>query len=214
VLLAVSDTGAGMSEEVKAHLFEPFFTTKELGKGTGLGLSTVHGIVKQSGGHIWVYSEENQGAVFKIYLPRVRTAAQEVAVPQWGVADVPCGDETILLVEDDDRVRDLARCILQDQGYTVLEARGGQEALTVSVHHPGPIHLLLADVMMPGMSGKALAEQLTRARPDLKVLFMSGYTDNTIAHHGVLETGVAFLQKPFGLSALTRTVRQVLDARK
>jgi two-component system cell cycle sensor histidine kinase/response regulator CckA len=161
VLLAISDTGVGMSEEVKAHIFEPFFTTKETGKGTGLGLATVYGIVKQNGGNIWVYSEEGQGSTFKIYLPRTQEAAPPVA-HQRRVADVPHGTETILLAEDDDGVRDLARRVLQGQGYTVLEARNGQEALLVSSRHTGPIHLLLTDVVMPGISGKVLAEQPAR----------------------------------------------------
>ena len=210
VLLVISDTGVGMSEEVKAHLFEPFFTTKELGKGTGLGLATVYGIVTQSGGHIWAYSEEGQGSAFKIYLPRVEKIAQATPRPR-ALIDVPSGDETILLVEDDESVRDLARNVLQSHGYTIIEARNGQEALSVAKHHPGPIHLLLTDVVMPGISGEQLAKQLTQARPDLKTLFMSGYTNNTIMHRGVLEPGIAFLQKPFSPTDLAGQVRQVLD---
>ncbi len=210
VLLAISDTGGGMSQEVKAHIFEPFFTTKELGRGTGLGLSTVYGIVKQSGGHIWVYSEEKQGTTFKIYLPR----AQEMPRPaarQPLIADIPVGDETILLVEDDSQVRDLARRTLERQGYTVLEARNSREAWQVFTSHTGPIHLLLTDVVMPGLSGKSVADQLAEINPDLKVLFMSGYTGNIVVHHGELEEGIAFLQKPLSPSALARKVRQVLD---
>ncbi len=210
VLLAVSDTGVGMSHEVQAQIFEPFFTTKEVGKGTGLGLATVYGIVKQSGGHIGVHSEEGHGTTFKVYLPRAEEVARPVA-PQQGMADTPAGDETILLVEDDDEVRDLARQVLQGLGYTLLEAAGGQEALRLAAGHPGPIHLLLADVVMPGMSGMALAEQLVGSRPDLKVLFMSGYIDEAIAHHGVLEPGIPFIQKPFSPIALARKVREVLD---
>jgi PAS domain S-box-containing protein len=210
VLLAISDTGIGMSEEVKAHIFEPFFTTKGVGKGTGLGLATVHGIVKQSGGHVWAYSELGHGTTFKIYLPRAEGASPEPAGPQAG-ADVPYGNETILLVEDDDRVRELARRVLQIRGYNLLEARDGQQALQVATEHGSTIHLLLTDVVMPGMSGSALAAQLTQILPGLKVLFMSGYTDEAITHHGVLDPGVAFVQKPFSPAALARKVREVLD---
>jgi PAS domain S-box-containing protein len=210
VLIAVSDTGIGMSEEVKAHLFEPFFTTKELGRGTGLGLATVYGIIAQSGGHIWVYSEADHGTTFKIYLPRAREGAEPSGRRRL-VADLPAGTETILLVEDDDWVRDLARHTLRRQGYTVLDAAGGQEALRTFAHYQGPIHLLLTDVIMPDLNGRALAERLTRDNPRLKVLFMSGYTDNTIAQHGVLEPGIAFLQKPVSPLTLARKVRQVLD---
>jgi signal transduction histidine kinase/ActR/RegA family two-component response regulator len=212
VLLAMSDAGVGMSEEVKAHIFEPFFTTKEPGKGTGLGLATVYSIAKQSSGHIWVYSEEGVGTTFKIYLPRSREAVQ-AAAPERQMANMPTGDETVLLVEDDEAVRDLARRVLQSQGYTVLEAQDGQEALLVSTHHEGTIHLLLTDVIMPGISGKGLADQLGQARREMRILFMSGYSDEAIVHHGVLEPGVAFLQKPFSPLALAQQVRQVLDAR-
>ncbi len=210
VLLVISDTGVGMSEEVKAHLFEPFFTTKELGKGTGLGLATVYGIVTQSGGHIWAYSEEGQGSSFKIYFPRAEKIDQPMPPPRT-LIDVPSGDETILLVEDDENVRALARNVLQGHGYTILEARNGQEALSVARHHPGPIHLLLTDVVIPGISGEHLAKQLTQARPDLKTLFMSGYTNSAIMHRGLLEPGIALLQKPFSPIDLAGQVRQVLD---
>jgi PAS domain S-box-containing protein len=210
VLLAVSDTGVGMSDEVKAHLFEPFFTTKEPGQGTGLGLSTVFGIVKQSGGNIWVYSEEGQGTTFKIYLPRVTESAQPASRLE-SRQDMPSGSETILLVEDADSVRELVRRTLQNRDYTVLEARNGQEALQIAGRHTGPIHLLLTDVIMPGISSKTLIEQVTQAYPDVKVLLMSGYTDNTITQYGVLKPGVAFLQKPFGPLDLARKVRRVLD---
>ncbi|MBI1878196.1 MAG: PAS domain S-box protein, partial [Chloroflexi bacterium] len=196
VLLAVSDTGCGMSHEVKTRIFEPFFTTKEVGKGTGLGLATIFGIVRQSGGNIWVYSEENVGTTFKIYLPRAQETGLTPARPEIG-AEMPSGDETILLVEDDIGVRGLVRQVLLRQGYTLLEAQNGQEALRLSAYYSGPIHLLLTDVVMPGISGKALARELAHTRPDLKILFMSGYTDEAIAHHGVLDPGVAFLQKPF-----------------
>jgi CheY-like chemotaxis protein len=202
-----------MSEEVKAHLFEPFFTTKGRGKGTGLGLATVYGIVKQSGGTIWVYSEEGVGTTFKIYLPRSANDAERQ--PHAGKSEpIPSGGETVLLVEDEAGVRELARLVLQRQGYSVLEATEPQEALRLVETHTGPIHLLLTDVVMPGMSGKALAETLTGMIPDLKVLFMSGYPDQVIAHHGVLEAGIAFLQKPFNPMALARNVRKVLDAER
>jgi PAS domain S-box-containing protein len=210
VLLAISDTGIGMSEEVKSHLFEPFFTTKELGRGTGLGLATVYGIIKQGGGDIQVYSEVGLGTTFKVYLPRVGPATPPEA-PALARPDMPAGQEMVLLVEDSEGVRELARRVLRSLGYTLLETRDGQEALRLAADYPGAIHLLLTDVVLPGMSGKALAEELARSRPDLKTLFMSGYTDNAIAHHGVLEPGIAFLQKPFGPIELARKVRAVLD---
>ncbi len=210
VLLTVSDTGVGISKEIQARIFEPFFTTKEVGKGTGLGLATVFGIIKQSGGNIWVYSEEGQGTIFKIYLPRVRDTTQIMA----GTPDeiyLPPGDETILLVEDDAGVRDLAKQILQAQGYTLLEATYGEQALQLAAAYNGPIHLLLTDVVMPGISGKALAQQLLRGRPETRVLYMSGYTENVVAHHGILEEGVVFIQKPFNAVTLTQQIRTVLD---
>jgi len=210
VLLAISDTGTGMSEEIQAHIFEPFFTTKEVGKGTGLGLATVFGIIKQSGGNIWVYSEEGQGTTFKIYLPRVREAAQTMSKSTDEIY-LPPGDETILLVEDDAGVRDLAKQILQVQGYNLLEATNGEQALQLVAAHDGPIHLLLTDVVMPGISGKALVRQLLQDKPEIKVLYMSGYTENVVAHHGILEEGVIFIQKPFNAVTLTRQIRTVLD---
>jgi nitrogen-specific signal transduction histidine kinase/CheY-like chemotaxis protein len=209
VLITVSDTGIGMTDEVKAHLFEPFFTTKEVGKGTGLGLATVYGIVKQSGGHIWVYSEEGEGTTFKIYLPRATSVARP-AGGLGGVKDVPGGEETILVVEDNDEVRDLTRRMLAGQGYTMLEARNGQEALQISAGYTCSIHLLLTDIVMPGISGKDLAQQLSQARPGLKVLFMSGYSDIAFGHHQGVETD-NFLQKPFSPMDLARKVRAVLD---
>lgn len=211
VLLAVSDTGVGMSKEVQTRIFEPFFTTKEKGKGTGLGLATVFGIVQQSGGNIWVYSEEGQGTTFKIYLPRAKEAIQAL-VPAEVVQKMPHGSETILLVEDDMAVRNLVRHILKEVGYTLLEAQDAQEAQHLAARYSGAIHLLLTDVVMPHMSGKALADQLVQIRPQLKILFMSGYTNNAIAHHGVLDPDVNFLQKPFTSTALAQKVRAVLDA--
>jgi PAS domain S-box-containing protein len=212
VLLIVSDTGVGMSEAVKTHIFEPFFTTKEQGKGTGLGMATAYGIVTQSGGHIHVDSEEGRGTTFKIYLPRSKAAPQPLPGLHVG-RDIPSGHETILLVEDDVHVRELTLRVLQRQGYNVLEARDGEDARRLATNHAGPIHLLLTDIVMPGISGMALAGQLTQIRPELKTLFMSGYTDEAIAHHGVLDPDVALLQKPFSPVTLARQVRQVLDAR-
>ncbi|GAB4546054.1 MAG: hypothetical protein Kow0063_40310 [Anaerolineae bacterium] len=211
VMLTVSDTGVGMNEEVRSHLFEPFFTTKEPGKGTGLGLATVYGVVRQAGGDIQVCSQEGQGASFKVYLPRVREATPMPVRPR-GIADAPSGDETILVVEDDESVRDLTRRVLEGQGYHVLQASNGHEAIQVFAGYAGPIHLLVTDLIMPGISGKLLSEQLRQAHPDLKVLFMSGYTDELIAGRGVLEPGVVLLQKPFRPLDLTLKVRQILDA--
>lgn len=210
VLLAISDTGCGMSQEIKTHIFEPFFTTKEVGKGTGLGLATVFGIVKQSGGDIWVYSEIGVGTTFKIYLPCVEAPPQPQVHPEMR-PEMPRGCETILLVEDDAGVRELIRQVLPKLGYTLLEAVNGQDALWAITHYPDSIHLVLTDVVMPGLSGKALAEELSRSWPELKTLFMSGYTDEAIAHHGVLNPGVAFLQKPFTPMGLARKIRSVLD---
>jgi PAS domain S-box-containing protein len=210
VMLAVSDTGVGLDQEAQARIFEPFFTTKELGKGTGLGLSTVYGIVKQSGGLIWVYSEPGKGTTFKIYLPRLE-APGDVA----GLSQVPgtCdwGSETILLVEDEDMVRQVARRILARHGYSVLEAASGDNALVVSREHAGPIHLMLTDVVMPGMSGQEIMENLKSQRPEMKVLFMSGHTENAIVHHGVLNPGTAFIQKPFKYNILAHKIREMLD---
>jgi PAS domain S-box-containing protein len=211
VLLAVSDTGAGMSNEVKARLFEPFFTTKERGKGTGLGLATVFGIVKQNRGHIWVYSEAGQGTTFKVYLPRAAEGALALSrLPTVSVEPSARGSETLLVVEDESDVRDLVRDILAAWGYRILAARDGVEALEVAQSHEGSIHLLITDVVMPRLSGKALADQLRASRPGLRVLFTSGYTDNAIVQHGVLAEGVHFLSKPFELEALARKVREVL----
>jgi PAS domain S-box-containing protein len=209
-MLAVSDTGSGMTEEIKAKIFEPFFTTKEKGKGTGLGLSTVYGIVKQSGGNIWVYSEIDHGTTFKIYLPQVEAPIKPVQVKTEDQS-LAGGTETVLLVEDEDVVRGLAQRILEQAGYRVIAANGGEEALALCETHTEPIDLLLTDVVMPQTSGKQLAERLTALRPQTKVLFMSGYTDEAIVHHGVLDTNVEFIQKPFTPTALAKKVRQVLD---
>jgi CheY-like chemotaxis protein len=210
-MLAVSDTGIGMNTQVKAHIFEPFFTTKEKGKGTGLGLATVYGIVKQSDGYIWVYSEPGQGTTFKIYLPRVEAAAEPPAPKPMPPASLR-GSETVLLAEDEEAVRNLTRRVLLAHGYTVLVAADGQEALRLADGHTGPIHLLLTDVVMPHMSGRQLAERVVSARHATKVLYLSGYTDDAIVHHGVLEPGIAFLQKPFTPQGLARKLREVLDA--
>jgi len=212
VMLAVTDTGIGMSEEVKAHLFEPFFTTKEAGRGTGLGLATVYGIVKQHGGSIWVYSELGVGTTFKIYLPQVEAPDEGLPRRDDEEGRLVQGRETVLVVEDEPWVRGVERRILESQGYTVLEASNGGEALEVARKHPGQIHLLLTDVVMARMSGKELAAELEADHPGLKVLFISGYTENYIVHGSILEPGAAFLAKPFTAAALARKVREVLDA--
>jgi CheY-like chemotaxis protein len=199
-----------MSPEVKARIFEPFFTTKERDKGTGLGLSTVYGIVKQSGGYIWVYSEPGRGTTFKIYLPRVDAPAEAIGRPR--EADSVAGTETILLAEDDPMLRPLTQALLEKLGYTVLAAANAEEALGVAGRHGGRIHLLVSDVVMPGASGRELARRLSASRPDTKTLYVSGYTDDAIVHHGMLEPGLHFLQKPFTPAALARRVREVLDA--
>ena len=210
VMLAVSDTGIGMDAATQARLFEPFFTTKEPGKGTGLGLATVYGIVKQSGGHVVVYSELGHGSSFKVYLPRVEGAGE--AGERTSVAAPPVrGSETVLVVEDEPELRTLAREILGAWGYTVLDSGDPAEALRLAARHEGSIHLLVTDVVMPGMSGREVADRLLHTRPDLKVLFMSGYTDSAIVHHGVLDPGTPFLHKPFTPDALARKVRDVLD---
>jgi len=211
VRLAVADSGTGMSAETLGHIFEPFFTTKEVGKGTGLGLATVYGIVKQSGGYLWVDSKPGEGSVFQMFLPRVEESVTKIvsnAVPLTTVRGV----ETILLVEDADALRKLARSFLVDRGFEVLAAENGEEALRLAAAHKEPIHLLLTDVIMPGMNGRVLAEHLLAKRPGMRVLYISGYTDSFIAGHGVLEQGTHLLHKPFTEHALIAKVREVLDA--
>jgi PAS domain S-box-containing protein len=210
VMLAVSDTGTGMDEETQAHIFEPFFTTKELGKGTGLGLSMVYGIVKQSGGYIWVHSEIGKGSTFKVYLPRVFEHAQEIASP-FPAPTALLGKETILLVEDDPLVRDLALEILKTRGYCVLVADRPDAAIQLCRQHTGKIHLVLTDVIMPGMNGSQMADEITAMRPGISVLFMSGYTDTAIIRDGNFGQTTSFLQKPFSPTVLGRKVREMLD---
>jgi two-component system, cell cycle sensor histidine kinase and response regulator CckA len=212
VLLAISDTGIGMDAETLRRLFEPFFTTKEPGRGTGLGLATCYGIIKQHGGNIWPYSEVGQGSTFRIYLPRVDAPVENNRQLDHS-GDLPRGVETVLLAEDEPAVRALAARVLREHGYTVLEANNGDEALRLAQSYEGgPIHLLLTDVVMPQMSGKVLVERLAGLYPDAKVLFISGYADNAIVHHGRLDEGVEFLHKPFSPSALARKVREVLGS--
>jgi PAS domain S-box-containing protein len=211
VMLAVTDTGTGMDAQTQARVFEPFFTTKELGKGTGLGLSTVYGIVKQSGGSIWIYSEIGHGTSFKIYLPRVDEAAQVYQrIPE--TAEILQGTETVLVLEDDETLRRLSRSVLEMFGYRVLEAANGADALSLCETYEGPIELLATDVVMPGMGGGEAAKRLVELRPEMKVLFMSGYTEDTIFHQGVLDQEANFIQKPFSPDDLARKVREVLDA--
>jgi two-component system cell cycle sensor histidine kinase/response regulator CckA len=210
VMLSVSDKGVGMPLEVRERIFEPFFTTKETGKGTGLGLSTVYGIVKQSDGNIWVYSEPGKGTTFKIYLPRVDEPLEEEK-EKVETKELPHGSETVLIVEDDENVRKLAVQILTNQGYNVLEASMGSDALSLCKEHKGPIHLMITDVVMPEMDGRELTTCLMDSHPAMKVLYMSGYTDNAIVHHGILEKGTNYIQKPFTVGGLTKKVRKVLD---
>jgi CheY-like chemotaxis protein len=208
VMLAVSDTGVGMSAKTKTHIFEPFFTTKEAGKGTGLGLATVYGIVKQSGGSIWVYSELGQGTVFKVYLP---TVGEDLAVEAAKMdVDVVSGTETILVVEDQEGVRSLICQALESVGYKVLDMEDAETALATCANYDGPIHLLVTDVVMPGLSGPLIAAKVSSLRPNIKVLYMSGYTDDAVVHHGVFGHDVPFIQKPFSPAALRKKIREVL----
>jgi two-component system, cell cycle sensor histidine kinase and response regulator CckA len=212
VMLSVSDTGVGMDAETQQYIFEPFFTTKEVGKGTGLGLATVYGIVKQSGGYVWAYSEPGKGSTFKIYLPRVDVNVRELKeepIPE----SVPNGTETILLVEDEEMVRNLSRQILETCGYRILEARNGVEALTICQKFDSKIDLLMTDVVMPQMGGRELAEKLSQMYPQIRLLFTSGYTDDGIIRLGVIKTGDNFIQKPFSFETLAKKVRDLLDAK-
>jgi CheY-like chemotaxis protein len=211
VMLAISDTGMGMDADTQSHIFEPFYTTKGL-QGTGLGLSTVYGIVKQSEGYIWVYSEAGKGTTFKIYLPRLNAPGQAIALQPAQAHEPPSqGHETILLVEDEENLRRLTRQSLENQGYSVIDAADGAAAIQLSQARKGPIHLLLTDVIMPGMNGRELANHISPTRPEMRVLYMSGYTENHIGHNGTLDEGITLLQKPFTLPALKAKVREVLD---
>jgi two-component system cell cycle sensor histidine kinase/response regulator CckA len=211
IMLAISDSGVGMDAETQARIFEPFFTTKEKGKGTGLGLSTVYGIVNQSNGFIWVYSEPGKGTTFKIYLPRVQGEAAKLSADAKVEPDLR-GTETVLVVEDESAVRALAVRILRERGYTVIEAPNGREALRIAREYAGEIDLVLTDVVMPEMNGKVLVSQIEAARPGIRTLFVSGYADNAIVHHGILESNVAFLQKPFTGNALASKIREVINS--
>jgi CheY-like chemotaxis protein len=208
VMIAVTDTGIGMNDATRARIFEPFFTTKEKGKGTGLGLATSYGIIKQSGGYIWAYSEEGRGTTFKVYLPRVAAERMDRAS---AVVGAPAGGtETILLVEDEESVRTLTRKLLERYGYKVLEAPSGEQGIAIAMARAEPIHLLLTDMVMPDMGGADLAARVLALRPEIRVLYTSGYTDDAIFRNGVLDETAAFLQKPFTSEALARKVREVL----
>jgi CheY-like chemotaxis protein len=211
VMLAVSDTGIGMDEETQSHLFEPFFTTKGRGVGTGLGMPVVFGIVEQSGGVIRCHSEVGRGTTFRIYLPLAEEPAKAVAGSGEALSEAAGGSEVLLLVEDEDAVRKLARLMLEKVGYTVIEARHGKEGLSVCENRETPIDLLVTDVLMPGIGGRELAERAALLRPGLKILFMSGHTDDAVLNLGILH-GLPFLQKPFTMVQLVKKVREVLDA--
>jgi two-component system cell cycle sensor histidine kinase/response regulator CckA len=209
----LSDTGHGMSDEVKQHLFEPFFTTKTTGKGTGLGLAMTFGVVKQAGGAIEVYSELGRGTTFKIYLPKIEEQAERLVEGKPDL-ELARGDETVLLVEDDEGVRDVALSFLEHLGYRVLTAANGGEAFLLMEKHGERIDLLMTDVVMPGMNGRELAERLLKLKPEMKVLFTSGYTANVIVHHGVVDDHLNFIGKPYSLQALARKMREVLGPGK
>src|SRR3972149_3830515 len=212
VTLAVTDTGCGMDEATKSHLFEPFFTTKEVGKGTGLGLATVYGIVKQSGGYIWCYTEGHRGTSFKIYFPRVEEKAEALPHKCNSSKDVLGGMETVLVGEDEEAVRQLVSNILGMKGYNVLQASDGATALELSDYYKEPIHLVVTDIVMPGMTGPEVAKRISENRSAVKILFISGYSDGAIAHQGLLDANAAFIEKPFGIEVLAQKVREVLDS--
>jgi len=209
-MLAVTDNGCGIDAETKKHIFEPFFTTKELGKGTGLGLSTVYGIVKQSGGNIWLYCEPGIGSTFEVYVPLVQRKAEEVESSGERTA-LPSGIELVLLVEDEAQIRDMVHAFLDECGYAVLVAADGEEALRMLEQCDELIHLVITDVVMPQMNGAELAKQVRLLSPATKILYMSGYTDNAIVRHGVLEPGMAFIEKPFTPALLAEKIRELLD---
>ena len=208
-MIAVSDTACGMDANTKSRAFEPFFTTREDGQGTGLGLSTAYGIVKQSGGNVWIYSEPGGGSTFKVYLPR---AKQDVEPSESEVPNGERGLETVLLAEDEESLRKMIREVLEAQGHTVLDAGDGREALSVSERYDGPIHAMITDVVMPQIGGSELAERLSSRRPNFKILYVSGYADNAILHHGILAPGVHFIQKPFAPEGLTSKLRKLLGS--
>ncbi len=210
VMMSISDNGFGMDRETREKIFEPFFTTKEKGKGTGFGLATVYGIIKQSNGYIWVYSEPGKGTCFKIYMPEIceiPIAKQENQTDP----EILCGSATVLLVEDEQYVRDLLVTVLEQYGYTVIEARNGQEALALCDQHKDRLDLIVTDVVMPGMSGRELADRIKKKMPDIKILFMSGYSDNAIRHHAILDSEIAFIQKPISPKVLGRKVQEILN---
>ena len=211
VMISVSDTGCGIPKQVLDKIFDPFFTTKEKGKGTGLGLSTVYGIVKQTGGSVYVYSEVDHGSIFKIYLPRMVQACEaEDLSPAFKLVSFQ-GTETILVVEDEDKLRDLIKEIMEEHGYKILLANDGEDALSVVGSYRETIHLLLTDIVMPKMNGKELADILSVQRPAMQILFMSGYTEETIMHHGILDKGINFINKPFSSESLLMKIREILD---
>ena len=211
VMLTVKDTGTGMDDRTLSRLFEPFFTTKQPGEGPGLGLAAVHGVLAQSGGSISVSSQLGKGSTFNMYLPAVEEAPTVEIQPEVLLSELPTGEETVLVVEDEDMIRDMVQRALTICGYSVLEATSGEEALRVNEQHDGRVHLIISDVMMPQMNGRELAERLEPLQPGVKVLYISGYTNDEVVRQGVLDENMAFLQKPFGLENLARTVREILD---